>query len=214
MTTPHPNQLFESLLAAASHPVKKRNLSAVQSICERQHKTGSGVFTVAEIGRLLSAEGVMGAKSLLNPTSQDYRTLIEAWASFARPAKRATEAHDVSGDWLMRIPDPAIRTLVQATLAEVSKLRGEVAVLRKHQQPVTLYRGIAKPDAGEAAVVVVSPAERLTDGEREAVSHAVDPGYLAKHDLVIGKRGEIATASGRVVFDPGFAGGIKKLLGG
>jgi hypothetical protein len=53
----------------------------------------------------------------------------------------------------------------------------------------------------------------LTSMEREALERAISAELLVKEGWSEGPRGEIVAASGRRVFDNGFATGLRKLLG-
>lgn len=53
----------------------------------------------------------------------------------------------------------------------------------------------------------------LTPTERQALERAISAELLAKEGWREGPRGEIVAASGRRVFDNGFATGLRKLLG-
>lgn len=153
----------------------------------------------------------MTQRALNNPQSKDYRTLIDAWAAYTRSkAPKAANIDDRS--WLMKIPDPAVRQLVQLQEAELNKMRGEVQSLRKLQQPITLYTGTAAPQEKGQQDVIMS-ASLLTPTERASLSQAFDANYLSSKGLAVGDRGRIMSADGRVIFERGFVDGLRKLIG-
>ncbi|MFS2004126.1 gamma-mobile-trio protein GmtX [Duganella sp. CT11-25] len=211
MNSPHPDETYHGLAGLAKHPSKKKNLAELHRICGEQYKAGSLLFTFAHIERILVSEKVLSAKTLGNSKSGDYRTLILAWAAYARPP--ASPKACIDDDWLINIPDPAVRQLVQIMRSELNKTRGEVIVLRKLQKPIAVYMGTASVPGDQSNVAVFDATQQLLPTEKKSLLQAIDPNYLREHNLEIGKRGEIIQRDGVVLFERGFVDGLKRLLG-
>ncbi|KVP39743.1 gamma-mobile-trio protein GmtX [Burkholderia ubonensis] len=211
----HPDAVLESLLAKGGRSNRRAGLAKLHEICRRQHETGSRDFSLPAIGRLAEAEGIMKGRVLYNAQSADYRTLIEAWAAYAGPPAPKPPKTLASHEYLMRIEDPAIRSIMQAIIAERDKLKAQLNVLKANTQ-VTVDRRplgatIAAPP-GTQPVTVLAPSAQLTPSEREALQNAVSADYLENQGLREGSHGEIVNARGRTVFEVGFARAIRKVL--
>lgn len=161
----------------------------------------------------------MKGRALYNAASADYRALFAAWAAYSGPAKFKAPAMPkvlASHEYLMRIPDPAIRSIMQSTIVERDKLRAQVNLL-KSKTVVTIDRRplgatIAQVSPDKSVPVLMMNAQ-LTDSERRALTLAISPDFLADQGWHEGSHGEIVTDGGRTVFDVGFARAIRKVLG-
>lgn len=115
----------------------------------------------------------------------------------------------------MRIEDPAIRSIMQAIIAERDKLKAQLNVLKANTQVTVDRRPLGATIAaapGTQPVTVLAPSTQLTPSEREALRNAVSADYLENQGLREGSHGEIVNARGRTVFEVGFARAIRKLL--
>ncbi len=121
-----------------------------------------------------------------------------------------------SYEYLMRIEDPAIRSIMQAIIAERDKLKVQLNVL-KTQTQLTVDRRplgatiVPTPSTYSAAVATMS--EHLTPSERNALQNAISHEFLEDQGWQEGSHGEITNAKGRTLFDVGFARAIRKILG-
>ncbi len=215
-TTLHPDAVLESLLAKGGRTQRQRNLQALHEICRRQHQAGSRDFSTAGIGKLCEAEGVLKGRALYNAQSADYRALIEAWSAYAGPAMPKAPKVLARQDYLMRIEDPAIRSLMQSIVVERDKLKAQLNTLKANSQVVVDRRPrgakvVAAP--GSAPLTVLSVESQLTDSERQALRRAVSPEFLRDRGWRELEHGEIVNEKGRTVFDPGYATAIRKVLG-
>lgn len=121
-----------------------------------------------------------------------------------------------SHEYLMRIEDPAIRSIMQIIIAERDKLKAQINVLKANTQ-VTVDRRpagatiLAAPEMRQVAVLALSA--QLTPSEREALQKSVSPDYLEERGLREGSHGEIVNLRGRTIFEVSFARAIRKILG-
>lgn len=212
----HPDAVLEALLVKAARSNRRANLAKMHELCRRQHEAGSRDFTLPAIGRLVEAEGIMKGRALYNAQSADYKALIEAWAAYAGPPAPKAPKLLASHDYLMRIEDPAIRSIMQAIIAERDKLKAQLNVLKANTQ-VTVDRrplGASVSSApGAQPVAVLALSAQLTPSERDALQKAVSADYLEERGLKEGSHGEILNERGRTVFEVGFARAIRKVLG-
>lgn len=216
VTDIHPNAVLEALLAKGGRSNRRANLEKMHELCRRQHEAGSRDFSLSGIGRLAESESLMKGRVLYNAQSADYRALIEAWAAYAGPARPKPPKKLASHEYLMRINDPAIRSIMQATIVERDKLQMQLNVLRAHTE-VTVDRrplGVTVASSrGAQPVAILALSAQLTSSEREALQKAVSANYLEERGLKEGSHGEILNERNRMVFEVGFARAIRKVLG-
>lgn len=211
----HPDAVLESLLAKGGRSNRLAGLAKLHEICRRQHETGSRDFSLPAIGRLAEGESLMKGRVLYNAQSADYRTLIDAWGAYAGPPAPKPRKTLASHEYLMRIEDPAIRSIMQAIIAERDKLKAQLNVLKANTQVTVDRRPLGATiaaAAGTQPVTVLAQSTQLTPSEREALQNAVSADYLENQGLREGSHGEIVNARGRTVFEVGFAGAIRKVL--
>src|SRR5260370_6254993 len=204
----HPDAVLESLLAKGGRSHRRANLAKMHELCRRQHETGSRDFSLPAIGRLAEAEDILKGRALYNAQSADYRALIEAWAAYAGPPAPKPPKTLASHDYLMRIDDPAIRSIMQAIIAERDKRKTQLNVLKANTQVTMDRRPLGATVAAAAAsqpVTVLAMTSQLTPSEREALQKAVSADYLEERGLREGSHGEIMNERGRMVFEVGFA---------
>jgi hypothetical protein len=212
----HPDAVLESLLAKGGRAQRRANLANMHELCRKQHEVGSREFSLAAIGRLAEADGIMKGRALYNAQSADYVALIEAWAAYAGPAAPKPPKTLASHEYLLRIEDPAIRSIMQAIIAERDKLKAQLNVLKANTQVTVDRRPLGATVSftpRSQPVAVLSMAAQLTPSEREALQEAVSADYLEERGLREGSHGEILNERGRTVFDVGFARAIRKVLG-
>jgi hypothetical protein len=218
MSIVNPNHLFEAL-AADARPQKRRNLEIMQQVCAELHRLGSRDFSLATVGRMSEERGGMTRRALYNSTSDEFKTLIRAWANFATGSKPATEsksheAPPTDGALLQKIDDPALRAILGHIIAERDRLRSEVKLLRAHANVVVDRRvlpgHINVTPMGQ--VIQVMSSAGLSDTEKQALSRAISAEFLAQEGWSEGMNGEILNTRGRKLFDIGFTNAVKKAL--
>jgi hypothetical protein len=115
----------------------------------------------------------------------------------------------------MKIDDPAIRSIMQATIAERDKLKAQLNVLKAHTQVTVDLRPlgaeIVSNPSGPTAVLAM--AAQLTSSQREALQKAVSSEFLDDQGWSEGSRGEILNDKGRTLFEVGYTKAIRKVLG-
>ena len=215
-TNINPDEVLASLLDKGGRSNRRANLAKMHELCRKQHAAGSRDFSLPTIGRLTEAEGIMKGRALYNAPSADYRVLIAAWAAYAGPATPKPPKTLVSHDYLMRIEDPAIRSIMQAIITERDKLKAQLNVLKAHTQ-VTVDRrplgATVSAAPGVQPVAVLAMSAQLTSSEREALQKAVSASYLEDRGLKEGSHGDIVNERGRTMFEVGFARAVRKMLG-
>lgn len=209
----HPDAVLESLLAKGGRSHRRANLARMHELCRRQHEAGGRDFSLPSVGRLAEAEGIMKGRALYNTQSADYRELILAWSAYAGPSAPKTPRALASHDYLMRIEDPAIRSIMHAIVAERDKLKAQLNVLKANAQVTVDRRPLGTDVTAPGSVAVLAMATQFTPSERQALQRAVSAQYLEERGLREGSHGEIVNERGRTIFEVGFARAIRKMLG-
>lgn len=212
----HPNEVLEFLLAIGARSQRQGNLARLHEICRKQHSEGSRDFSLPTIGRLCEKQGVMRSRTLYNAASKDYVTLINAWATYAGPSTPKPPKMLASHDYLVRIEDPAIRSIMQAIIAERDKLKAQLNTLKSNSHVIVDRRPlgasvVTKPGTDPLTVLVMNA--QLTASERTALQKAISPEFLEHQGWREGSHGDILNDRGRTLFDMGFARAIRKVLG-
>lgn len=205
--------MLDSLLAKGGRSNRRTNLAKIHDLCRRQYEAGSRDFSLPAIGRLAEAEGIMKGRALYNAQSVDYKARIEAWAAYSGPSAPKPPKTLASHEYLMRIEDPAIRSIMQAIIAERDKLKAQLNVLKANAQVTVDRRPLGATVVATQPVTVLAIAAQLTPSEREALQKAVSADFLKARGLREGSHGEIVTERGRPVFEVGFARAIRKVQG-
>ncbi|WP_137919167.1 gamma-mobile-trio protein GmtX [Hydrogenophaga sp. 2FB] len=219
-STIHPDLVLEGLLARTNRSDKRKNLLSVHEVCRAHHKIGSKDFSLATIGKVVTAAGVLKAGVLKTRQSQDYRELILGWAAYAGPVEikkgPRVEYRDDAPKWLMNIEDPAARSAVQSVIIERDRLRLQLNTLKAQSQIVVDMRPIpAELYHGDREIAQSLPATaRLNDLEREAIFEAASSEFLAGEGWCEGDHGAVVNERGRTVYRVGYLSGLRKMLRG
>lgn len=213
----HPDAVLEALLAKGGRSNRRANLAKMHELCRKQHEAGSRDFSLPAIGRLAEAGNVMKGRVLYNAQSADYRVLIEAWAAYAGPPVPKPAKVLASHDYLMRIEDPAIRSIMQAIIAERDQLKAQLNTLKANTQVIVDRRPLGTTIAsvpGAQPMIALALSAQLTQSECEALHKAASRDYLEERGMREGSHGEIVNDRGRTIFEVGFLRAIRKVLGG
>lgn len=213
-TTLHPDAVLATLLTKALRTRRQRTLRAVHEICRRQHQAGKRDFSLATIGKFCEADRILNHRSIYNDGSMDYRSLTETWAAYAGPPSPPSPKELASAEYLMRIPDPAIRSIMQTIVAERDKLRAQINTLKAHAQ-VVIDRRPSSSIAGSALAptTALSMVSRLTKAERTALQQAITPEFLQSEGWHESEHGQITNDRGRTIYRLGYVTAMRKVLG-
>ncbi|MBP2666365.1 MAG: hypothetical protein H6Q76_1345 [Firmicutes bacterium] len=216
----HPDAVLETLLAKNPRSDKAEKLRRLHVICARHNSQVQALrdFTLASIGRLCKSHGLFKTeRTLYNAGSEDYCLLINAWAAFSGPTSVKVTGREPKlppeHQYLLKIDDHALRGIMQSVIAQRDKYKQQLNILKTQtrieidQRP----RGAVIGD-DNATKLFKGLKEKLTNSERDALCHAISQDFLEDRGWQIGSDGEIYSDNGTLLFYPGFATGIKKVL--
>lgn len=214
-----PATLFAELSANA-RPQKRANLEIIHKVCQELSRLGSTDFSLATIGRMSEERDGISRRALYNSTSEDFKRLIQAWANVTEarqntaPKRKSVEAHSESNEFLRKIADPALRSLIAMVIAERDTLLGEVKLLRANANIVvdrrTLPGHVNVTPSGQ--VIQVMSSAGLSNTEKQALEQAISSQFFKHESWSEGPNGEILNSTGRKLFDIGFTNAIRKVL--
>lgn len=209
----HPDELLEQLKNNAT-PRKAKNLDIIHAVCREQHERGSTDFSVATISKIAQERGGPVKSTIHNKTGDDFKGLIKAWASHTggvtRKVRRVSENPIYAV--LDKIPDPAVRAVMGAMLAENKKLRGEVNLLKAHTE-VVIDLTAKNASHLQETIQILPTSLGLTDSEQIALRHAISGQLLQDEGWQTDEYGRILAANGRPIFKNGFVSAIRKIIG-
>lgn len=218
----HPEAVRDALLAGASHPAKRRNLTLIYAVCEERANMGVKDFALKAIGEAVEARGGPKVKSLWNSQSVDYRKLIEAWQAYAGAPKFRELSKPGKPDSVTRhIADPATRIVVEKLISERKSLQSEVNILKAQTKFVIDRRPVIAPKptahtADGALTLEISEGIRLNPLERESLEHSISPEFWRAEGWKEEKNGRVVKDLGegrvRTIFKPGFVTAVRKFL--
>lgn len=207
----HPDELLEKLKVNAT-PRKAKNLDIIHSVCREQYERGSTDFSVATISKLAQEHGGPAKSTIHNKTGDDFKGLIKAWASHTGGATRKVRKVSENPIYavLDKIPDPAVRAVMGAVLAENKRLRGEVNLLKAHTE-VVIDLTAKKVNYPQETIQMLSASLGLTNSEQVALRHAISNQLLQDEGWKTDEHGRILTSNGRPIFKVGFVSAIRKI---
>lgn len=209
-----PDELLNQLKASASKR-KIKNLEIIDSVCREQHERGSKDFSVATIAKIAQERGGPAKSTIHNKTGDDFKGLIKAWADqtggVLRKVRKVSENPLYS--ILDQIPDPAVRALIGAVLAENTHLRRAVNLLKANYNGIIDQR-LSTSGNPERGTNSLTPALTglLTSVEMIALQLSISAATMRDEGWSIDEHGRVVNAKGRPVFKVGFATAIQKIL--
>lgn len=215
--TVHPDAVLRALLEKRHRRDKEEKLRKLHECCAHEyerHSQGARDFSIANISRLAEHAGLFKARTIYNAQSKDYVTLIQAWNAYNGPVKNKLSVAAAPGakySFLDRIEDPAVRSLCQMAIDERDRLQAEINLLKSK----TILSIDMRPTAAKVAgpdFKNLAESVDLTESERESLISAIDRTSLARRRWRVGKVGEVLDENNRMVFPPGFATAIAKIL--
>lgn len=209
----HPDELLEQLKANAN-PRKQKNLELIHAVCREQHERGSRDFSVATISKIAQERGGPVKSTIHNKTGDDFKGLIKAWADHAGGVTRKVRKVSENPVYavLDKIPDPAVRAVMGAVLAENKKLRGEVNLL-KANTAVVIDQTQMNVNPSRETIQILPALTGLTDSEKEALQHAVSETFLQDEGWSQDDYGRVFNAKGRAIYKIGYLTALRKILG-
>jgi hypothetical protein len=212
----HPDELLEQLKANAA-PRKAKNLDILHAVCREQHERGSPDFSVATISRLSEERGGPVKSTIHNKTGDDFKGLIKAWADHTGGLTRKVRKISDNPIYavLDKIPDPAVRAVMGAVLAENKKLRGEVNLLKANTEVVIDQSTKQSNYSSPSEFIQVLPATTglLTESENGALQHAISDKLMQDEGWSQDEYGRIINDKKRVIFKVGYVTAIRKIIG-
>lgn len=216
MTPIHPDEVLKALLEKGHRSDKESKLCKLHELClaeYNRYNQGSRDLSIANMARIAESHKLFKQKTIWNAQSADYVTLIKAWDAYNGPkpsqvVKRQNK-HSDKYAFLESIQDPAVRSICQIALGERDKLRAELNMLKA----ATVWPIDMRPREKGTANCSVNEAEKLTDSERNALTHAIDARTLGGRNWHATDTGAVIDERGRPVYDPGYITGISKVLG-
>lgn len=208
----HPDELLEQLKANAT-PRKVKNLDIIHAVCREQHERGSADFSVATISRIAQERGGPVKSTIHNKTGDDFKGLIKAWADHTGGVTRKVRKVRENPVYavLDKIPDPAVRAVMGAVLAENKKLRGEVNLLKANTE-VVIDRTTKTLSQPKEIIQILPASTGLTDTEKDALRHAISDKLMQEEGWSQDDHGRVLNAKGRAIFKVGFVTAIRKIV--
>lgn len=208
----HPDELLEQLKANATTR-KAKNLDIIHAVCREQHERGSRDFSVATVSRIAQERGGPVKSTIHNKTGDDFKGLIKAWADhtggLTRKVRKATESPIYAV--LDKIPDPAVRAVMGAVLAENKKLRGEVNLLKANSE-VVIDRTTKVASQNRDAIQILPALTGFTDDEKAALHHAISDKLMQDEGWSQDEHGRVLNTKGRMIYKVGYTTAIRKIL--
>ena len=199
-------QVLSALLKDSSASVSNK-LIEINRICKEQLERGSSDYSIATIGRIAESENVLKTQTIRNKTGEKYKTLIDAWAkSYSVPQQKKLTEHS---SWIDQIPDAQTKWLVRDMQNELTRLRGEVNLLKSVDRNIYINTGKALPKKPEESTGVLSI---LSTPDYEALVNGISDENIESSGLIKGELGEIKNSDGINVMPFGFITAIEKII--
>lgn len=216
----HPNVILQELLAKNPRKDKAEKLRQLNDICASHYAKSKIIrdFTLPSIGRICRMQGLFKTeRTLYNACSKDYCDLINAWAAYSGPSSvkvsKIRPDVPVEHQYLLKIEDHALRSIIQSIIAQRDKLNKQLNIMKSQlkiqvdQRPVSTVVSIDEPSEWKT-----KNEPFLTDSEINALKKAISAEFMEDQGWLAGSDGEVYTAGGAIVFDPGFVTAIKKIV--
>ena len=225
----HPDIVYNALSSKPGRSERRIALQHIHEICARRYKNGITDFSVSAVGKECESEGILKARALYNASSSDYKALIDTWSVYGArnmegPGAEKGKGKDEFGTrksrnrLLARIADVTIRTDVQVLVDERDRLKIELHLARAEKNLLALK--VAENALSERAPAKL-PRGRplknisewtLTPGDLAALKNSISTEFIRRQGWSLGPQGEIRSARGETLYEPGYLQGIRKLL--
>jgi hypothetical protein len=208
----HPDELLEKLKVNAT-PRKAKNLDILHAVCREQHERGSTDFSVATVSKISQERGGPVRSTIHNKTGDDFKGLIKVWADYTGGVTRKVRKIHENPLYavLDKIPDPAVRAVMGAVLAENKKLRGEINLLKANTEVVIDQRNTTTNQMKEA-IQILPASMGFTESEKEALRHSISDRLMQDEGWTQDDHGRILNSKGRSIYKVGYMTAIRKML--
>jgi hypothetical protein len=194
-----PEDTLKSLKVRSSSKVC-RSLDAIFTVCSKKLESGDFDLSYSSVSISGAEIGVPKAQSIRNATGAVYRALIESFAVAQKNDKKRKSFQPSKIDgWVDEVKDVRLRFLMQVKLSELA----EAQRLIKEIVPPRLE---IKVDDRQGNVL------SFTQAERRALEYLSSIDFLADHDFVLGKHGDVLDKKGHRILRPGTIDAIQKAL--
>jgi hypothetical protein len=212
MSVVHPEEILETILAKGCRRDKADTLRKLHELCMAEynrHSQGARDLSIAHIARLAESHKLLKLKTMWNPQSADYVSLIKAWEAFNGPkASLASKQKGVSASkyaFLEKIEDPAVRSMCELIVAERDRLRAELNMLKG----TTTWNVDLRP---KTPVARQDDFDLLTESEISALTKAIEAKTISARDWSSTSSGGVVDVRGKPIYDPGYITGIEKTI--
>jgi len=203
-----PEKTYKDLMSEAAGDRTKKSLTAIHNVCKQQRERGSSDFSIATISKVGEETGVPRAQSIRNKSGAQYKELITAW-QLSNPSKIKKVSSDKL-EWLDKIDDATTRFFVNDLMADLSKAKAELALLKSIKKLNIDMRG---ESVSAQSIRDQSAIPEFLSSEIESLRNAIDESNLRKRGWSITeKRGAVVDERGKVIFKNGFVTAIQKML--
>jgi len=204
-----PDEVLKEILSRGGRSQKQGHLREIHDLCRKLNAQGHTDFSLKTIGANCEHAGIFKGKILYNKPSEDYRKLIRAWGEVSEALVEVPDPEPPPNQiaWLEKIPDRAIRALVQKLISDARRYKIENDFLRSKTSVL-----IDRRPRGSDPRWVETPVLDLTDSEQAAIENVISPDFLPHLGWEEGSHGEIIAESGRLLFDTGFLWALRKVI--
>jgi len=203
-----PEKKYNDLISKTTSDRIKKSLTAIHNICKQQRERGSSDFSISTISKAGEGAGVPRAQSIRNKSGAQYKDLITAW-QLSNPSKLKKITNNKL-EWVNGIDNAATRFLVNDLLADLSRAKAELTLLKSVKKLNIDMRALRAPSK---SISDESTYPELLPSEVESLKEAVNEATLRKRGWSISKeRGSIVDGKGNIIFNNGFVTAIQKML--
>jgi tetratricopeptide (TPR) repeat protein len=205
---------LEEKIQLSDRASKKKNLELLWQVLEGIRNDGLNNYSLAMVGRRLKPLGGMGVQSLRNSSGIDYQRLIELYEqAFQREPEKSTNKLESA---LALLSDSSVRAAIKAKLDRAEHLEREndrliMALKSRSIGFAPDARGAPPAPQLNESQAVLDPA-RLTSRLVAALAKGMDEARLKERGLTVRPDGSITNSGGAVLFPPGFAEAIGRVL--
>lgn len=201
-------QLFNELVASATHPKRKKNLSLLWNTLNAMSKDGIRKFKVAEVGFRLQKVGGPTTQSLRNAGGADYLRIIKAFELAVTHARPPSPTSDLERALLM-VSDQGARALIRGHIAEQ---KAQLAALSLATRELSALRLRLDPSSSQVAQDFAPAPPSLSPRLQKALERGLDKRRLQSLGLSIEENMALVDEVGLELFAPDFVEALSSLI--